>query len=192
MLKAALLGLVMTVSGFASAGIIDNGDYTTVDGLDWLDFSATIGMTQAIALNANNGWRTATLDEMENMMNTMFDTTFSWEDGPISHNFNWPVLEERTDLFIELFGQTDVFDPQHFASYATVQGIGLVGKDILALAGLGLSYADVGYASDRSGIALVRSALAVPEPSTLAIFALGLIGLASRRLAPNLCNNSEQ
>ncbi len=31
----------------------------------------------------------------------------------------------------------------------------------------------------------------VPEPSTLAIFALGLIGIASRRLRSNIYNNSE-
>lgn len=39
----------------------------------------------------------------------------------------------------------------------------------------------IGLAEDRAGFVAFANVTAVPEPSTLAIFALGLMGLASRR-----------
>ena len=43
-----------------SATIIDNGDYTTINGLDWLDLSATINMSVSDALAANSSYKLAT------------------------------------------------------------------------------------------------------------------------------------
>ncbi len=175
---------MLSICSFANAGIVNNGSYTTVDGLDWLDWTLTQDLTQSEALAANLGWRPATLIEMESMMNTMFSTSLTYDTKGIDWNLagvaNASTLKSS---FIALFGETG----SNNSTFATVEGLGIVGFDALAYAGFGrtgrntLIYSDIGYRSSWTGVAMVRSGFSVPEPSTLAIFALGMIGLASRR-----------
>jgi len=177
MLKAALLGLVMTVSGFASAGIIDNGNYTTVDGLDW---TLTLNLTQTEALSDNMGWRTATLYEMKTMMSEFFNHPLIWNINGSAENSDEVVdLATYQISFSELFGITaGTFG----STYAHVEGVGIIGHGGYDAGGLLAGFENP--RSDYTGVALVRDSTEshdVPEPSTLAIFALGLMGIASRR-----------
>jgi hypothetical protein len=182
MMKAAFAGTILAISGFANAGIIDHGGYTEVNGIDWLDWTTTLGMTESAALGVNVGWRGATEAEMELLMNAMFPTTFVFDANGINNTDVGNAYPTEMSRFLELFGATD-----NGNTYATAVGSGLVGFDSSAYAGLYSDtspreqvYASVGYSANWNGVALVRSA-DVPEPSTLAIFALGMIGLASRR-----------
>jgi hypothetical protein len=183
LIKAACAGITLTICSFANAGIIDNGSYTTVDGLDWLDWTLTQSETQSTALAANIGWRTATLIEMESMMNTMFSTTFTWDVSGIDVGLGAVAgVQNYKATFLQLFGATG-----NQYTYASAEGVGLVGFGDYAYAAVGRPgggdhpFDDINFASSFSGVALVRSSISVPEPSTLAIFALGMIGLASHR-----------
>lgn len=173
--------LFIIFENHATAGIIvDNNTYTTVNELDWLDFKTTVGKTQQQVLATNIGWRAATQSEMKSMMESFFfDDSLLWSDAnQVTHGY--AQFTERGELFVKYFGETDGFD----SSYATSEGYGLIGIDQNFYAGFGYSYANVGYSSSSTGIALVRKSIieTVPEPSTLAIFGLALMGLTSRRL----------
>jgi len=67
-------------------------------------------------------------------------------------------------------------------SYANYTNNEIQGVDRVMVDGRGKYFSDkiTGESISQSTM-LVRSALSVPEPSTLAIFAIGIIGLASRR-----------
>ena len=191
MLKAVCAGLIFTLSGFANAGIIDHGGYTEVNGIDWLDWTSTLDMTQSQALAANVGWRAATLTEVRVMMNEVFETTFAWGDAhSISSGFGINISEKNM-MFNNLFGCTRC-SPNDNVTYALINGVGLVGTYrnmggyTQVFAGYGKGYfGQVIHHQTNAGVALVRGAsnekTEVPEPTTLAIFALGMMGLASRR-----------
>jgi hypothetical protein len=178
-IRTFLIGAVLSVSGLANAAIIDNGTYTTVDGLDWLDFTSTTNMSQttALATFASDGWRTANLVEMQSLMDTMFGTQFTTGVHSSWIDVGSAGASDKSQ-FAALFGDTN---PRGgVLSLATVQDVGLVGFNTNRRYG-GCTFCSFSTASASSlrGIALVRSE--VPEPSTLAILALGMIGLASRR-----------
>ena len=179
-LKVVGVILIISVSTLANAGIIDNGSYTTVDGLDWLDFSATINMTQAEALAANSGWRAASMYEAMSMMDTFFGRELVYTEGLSAYEFFVDGIE-TANMFGPLFGATN----QGFAR-ATAEGVGFIGVTRL-YASVGISRifdqqtSSPGYRSHDKGIALVRGNIVVAAPSTLAIFVLVLAGLASRR-----------
>jgi hypothetical protein len=191
MIKTAFVGFVLFASSLANAGLIDltpsESAYTTVNGLDWLDWSATDNMSNSSALSAYSGWRLATVAEAKSLMslafaNVVYDSeNIARLNGSYSSNFN---------AFASLFGITCT-TCGNTGVYAQVSGIGLVGtrylnsNSIYAFNGYLSSKYNGNIAQHHAGIALVRSAtlasVEVPEPSTFAIFALGIMGLASRR-----------
>ena len=170
--KASFLLAIMLSSSVVSASIIDNGDYTTVNDIHWLDWSLTEGMTQSNALAEYADYRTATLSEMVDMMNTMYVTTFDFDQNGYAPY----VYDDDADYYAMRF-QSLFSDALHGGldiRLAKTDELGLVGYD-------GASWY-AGYKSGTSspyGIALVRNQ--VPEPSTFAIFFLSVIALASRR-----------
>jgi len=182
MLKAVCAGLIFTLSGFANAGIIDHGGHTEVNGIDWLDWTSTQGMTQSQALAANDGWRAATLDEFRIMLNDVFAKTVLWHSDGTGHagTEHIPLVM----LFRQMFGGT--YPNDNWASYALIQGAGVVGvnQHLLFDGYLPDQYGNYETKNEIMGIALVRETSLptdVPAPSSLAIFALGMMGLASRR-----------
>jgi hypothetical protein len=189
-LKVVGVILILSVSTLANAGIIDNGSYTTVDGLDWLDFSTTIDMTQADAIAANSGWRAASLYEATSMMNTFFERELVYMDM----KSDYTSLVGGTEIaktFSPLFGVTNESTHVNGGGYgfarATVEGVGFIAvtRNHVVVGSKGRApdydFASIGYSSSSTGIALVRGNIVVTEPDTLAIFALALAGLASRR-----------
>ncbi len=181
-LKAAIAGLILSIGGYANATLIDNDMYTTdsESGLDWLDWTAASGVTQTDALTTfeSGGWRVANQNDVYELLNNFFDTTFSNGSSRSISTGSLPDFSARFAQFKELFGSnngTQVF--------GRIEGFGLIGvQSNYVFAGyIPSNYGSINNTSTRQGVALVRNTMQVPEPSTLVIFTLGIIGLASRR-----------
>ncbi|PKH00570.1 hypothetical protein CXF95_03350 [Paraglaciecola sp. MB-3u-78] len=177
-----LLPLIFLFTGFQvnAAIIVDNDTYTTVDGLDWLDWTATMGQTQAAALGDNAGYRGATYAEQVHLNEAMFGTTFTYDSDGFDVSFDEIANATKIIDFIALFGATAIGG----RSYAMSEGAGLVGFDgpnRFMLAGLYPHiWGAAGASASTIGIALVRSS-AVPEPSIIALCGLGLVGIGFAR-----------
>ncbi|WP_438864748.1 hypothetical protein [Neptunicella sp.] len=182
-LFAACLMTACCLLNQASASLIkDNGSYTTVNGLDWLDWPLTENMTQTDAIANHSGWRAATGQEITEMLNTMFETSlFVGTDQVLAAS----LLSNPTgliDRFRQLFGTIDfnggLFTAAHIDSYGLVFVTPNPSIDVNNIViGNGTDVAIYGatsYSRPRSGVALVRQA--VSEPSSVAIFALSLMG----------------
>jgi hypothetical protein len=207
-LKATFAGAVLSVSSLsANAGLIEAdlhsiGDnlitYDSNQNLNWLDLNLTANMSETELLNSSyvkiDGMRLATTSEVKNMFFGHFsgitDPTARYETftQPLSQGYG-QVLE-----FIRLFGVTYSNVNANF-SY----GWYINDSDILSMAsaysqfvtpvlqqvlipGNGWNYESARDTGQQEfGWYLVKNTTEVPEPSTLAIFALGMIALASRR-----------
>ena len=75
-----ILVLILSLSSlynFSYAKVIDNGTYTTINGLDWLDWSFTSELTQQEAIETfdkpgyGNAFRLATHEEAIAMLETV-------------------------------------------------------------------------------------------------------------------------
>jgi hypothetical protein len=182
MLKAAVAGLILSIGGFANATLIDNDSYTTdsESGLDWLDWTAASGVTQtdALATFESGGWRVANENDVFELLNNFFDTTFSSDSSNLISTGSLPDFTARFAQFKELFGSNNGSQV-----FGRIEGFGLIGaQNSYVFSGyIPSNYGSINNTSTRQGVALVRDTMQVPEPSTLAIFALGIIGLASRR-----------
>lgn len=179
----------------------------TVNGLDWLDLTVTRGLSvnDAVALTRPGqtfeGFRIARLDQLFGL--------YGQAVGPVvpAFNGNTPIFdftpEERAAQrqFVDLIGVTITYD---FPDFGTRRdAIGLLRttpgtEDSSLLAGglffyfddreLSFSWFNDGYTNSRTysdpstGIYLVRSLGAVPEPATwlMMVTAFGLVGTAMR------------
>lgn len=157
-LKAAVVGLVLSVSGFANAGLIYVGSYVVTDGDTWpsnpdvysaieaaeVVFGAAVGGDYLISING---------DDINDISLTAWYAVIG--TGP------------------------SIFD-QNYSLDTNLDGYGgsgwEAGDDVSA-------YVNDGFFSDLEGINYVffETDAQIPEPSTLAIFGLALMGLASRR-----------
>jgi hypothetical protein len=179
MLKAALAGLILSASGFANAGLIftvaEVGSDVVITGSGSFDltgttlvgdhaFSGFMNSSQALAVGNQGSWDGYT----GFTSNSGAFGTGSFVDGSV----------DSGDVFgldpLQLGGV--VFLPTSYVSGDALSGsTTLVGH---SFASLGLNTGTYQYATTHDTITIQVS---VPEPSTLAIFALGMIGLASRR-----------
>ena len=180
MLKAAVAGLVLSVSGFANAGLItldpdsltSPGGSVTYTGLisPTTTFSDAI-FTLNIAGDFDNNDSTEsvliTVDGFSlgrifdnNTVNDLFD--FSNDDYIGSHS----NMVNMTGVAV--IAQTD---------WATIIADGTV--NITFDFSSGVNCCTFPYAFTSGNITF--DSVSVPEPSTLAIFALGIMGLAARR-----------
>jgi hypothetical protein len=187
MLKAALAGLVLSVSGFANAGLITQEIEQAVDGenfqfnFDVLDYQ--IGTSSVLSITVVGD--------------------FAMGDG------NVPQTDEFWSLFIEGSNFSDILpntagvynlittgtNTTQFSfnfSFDSTETSALLADNLLSfivdfsdgvnfdLAGLGFPYSNqLGASGVTSSYSYTSTS--VPEPSTLAIFALSIMGLASRR-----------
>lgn len=210
-LKIVSAGVIFSVTAFtniANAGLI-NSDFNTGDGMTvtddvsnlvWLDLTMTQGLTVTSALASYSDFRLATYDEVSQMVDSYFGTSYEWENN--SDQSGAALAGAGRTLaseFISLFGETYLRDssaltnetigyfqsntPGQYHSmniaYSThsafLSGFNYVNRGIT-----NRNIEDAQYGS--AGFYLVQKTTDVPEPSTLAIFALSMIGLASRRL----------
>jgi hypothetical protein len=189
-LKIIGIGFILSVSTLSNATLIDNGDYTTdtESGLDWLDWSETLGDTQAEALAefSGDGWRIATSMEATDLIESYFGISLPGTFGKVrTTNRSDPTFIPDVDIianqFLSFFG---TYEPWG-ASLATISGAGLFGVDKIyhLYTGHGTEdYGQVDYRYRAIGVALVKAST-VSEPAIITIFALGFagIGLARRR-----------
>ena len=170
--------------------------FDNVTGLNWLDLSVTEGLSLADSLALDTSYSLATNSQVTDLFNTLFPNYVNTKtSGPGYYNFeqvtagNITKIAEITNM-VSLFGSTAI-NP----SVKMSLGLYRDENDQIRYMG-GNSYSNIVYGMDYSqgpfstgangniGWLLVKNAgpqTSVPEPSTLVIFALGIIGLASRR-----------
>lgn len=194
-LKAFLAGTALSFASVATAGLIQadyetsNDNLATYDkstGLTWLDFTVTKGNSYADVASIS-GWRVATNSEVETLISNNFTDPDYNTDGYMNV-FDDSLEFDEAAAFAGMFGVT-------FGYYS--HGIYLDENATLRMAGVDTTtgkYTIFGedYTRDYSsyasnfhpalGVYMVKEAITdVPEPTTLAIFALGLAGLTVRR-----------
>ncbi|WDE03629.1 PEP-CTERM sorting domain-containing protein [Thalassomonas viridans] len=179
-----------------------HGSDSNLSSLEWLRWDATDGMSinEAVDLYGADGWQVATSLETSYMLNDLFLT------GQFNAEYEHIVTSNSlARSFGNLFGYTYSADYENdfYASYAlhlytdgTSVSTSRASDEYQIDANGSLRVAEVhaggttfGFTRDTKfdfyGIAMVRStgqpATEVPEPSTLAIFALTLTALGFRR-----------
>jgi hypothetical protein len=193
-LKEVSAGLLLIASTSANAVIIDNGSYTTVDGVDWLDMSFTDGKSYNDVLSlisigqALEGWSVAAFDSVAGLHNSFgYTVTPSTTSG--AYNNGNTGYSEIKDLIGATMG-TAPYSAWTLAYVAELNGSATQQRtvqsgeyySIAADFWRGDSWGfDQAVADDRIGTWLNRPGVTIPEPTTFALFALGLMGLASRR-----------
>lgn len=174
MLKAAVAGLILSVSGFANAGLIDVSTDVTGTAGNWLlDISVTnnLGGTNDLyffgvriddaSFNSGPGSDRGIWDNSgySGKVNDIYDVSwigFSISPGDTLSGFKVSVQSLAA--------------PTEFDWFAYASGGTYTGDEFYN------SRTNPGF--DNS---ITTSTEPVPEPSTLAIFALGMMGLASRK-----------
>lgn len=199
MLKMTIAGLVLSVSTFANAGVI----------LDFEDVAVSTGANSIGGDRLSNGFTFDSESDHTHLANNSFDgnsgSTFLVVDGFVGTN-SLNIYQTNGDTFsISSFDLGEWNSGGGLATSINIIGF-LVGgatinttlniDGILSVAGsnnfesfnLGWSNlesisfsAATGSGSSYWAIDNIDTSSAVPEPSTLAIFALGIMGLVSRR-----------
>jgi hypothetical protein len=195
-----IAALTVLSVGASQATLIDNDVYTTdtETGLDWLDWSATVGLTGQQALDANIGWRYAEASETSSLLASSFSFNFYNPLRPLERSESRSSIR-AFDSFNALFGSTNLNESVPYDqtyTRASVFGGGITGVIFYdykhhfygtdAVVGYDMFHTAVDHTlseSDYLGVALVRSTADVPEPATLGLLVLGLsgIGLSRRR-----------
>jgi hypothetical protein len=205
-LKTALVSLALSVSSLANAGLIEQRDWLATDdmvyvedtGLEWLNINYSVGSTynslsSRLAVNGDlEGFRIATTDEVYNMFSAfgLDNLSYLYSGTPTAND------QILADYFIASLGEgISQWNTYYYGSinlaYNTTTGK-YDRKGLYYYNNQANLYNETfpeaccnGYSANQSnpyqGVYLVKNATSVPEPSTLAILALGMIGLASRR-----------
>ena len=195
-LKQLTIAYMLIVGTYANAGLI-NSDYLVLgDGLTyfdtetqftWLDTTQTQNMTYANALSTFTDYRLASNGEIEDLFGKVFPNfqinyfghSYYTGEGVIASN------EASLDAFGLLNGTFGGSTNYTYGVYKDEDNISRLfggwdqsgGSFIAGLEHNGVyESANTGY-----GVMMVKKTEDVPEPSTLAIFALGMMGLAARR-----------
>ena len=204
LLKSALAGLALSVSSLANAGLIISGDIYTFDAD--ADGSADDSLISQVTFDVTAGtqllidslvWESTGVDlngdgeltGFDNYMHLLSGTTSltSNDDAPLGDDGSVHSYDSQISYFFETAGTFMVTVGQ--LSYSTEEA--LQGYDenrtYSDYNGLGLNHGDwqLTFNTTSGSVSNVNHAnsdfVPVPEPSTLAVFALGIMGLASRR-----------
>jgi hypothetical protein len=199
-----LLGRITTIillslaPHFANATLIDHTSYTldTGTGLEWLDVTATLGQSYNGVLGGYGGYVAAgysyaTLTDIC----TLFSNAGAGTAGclGVQSNISENISLSSAQLLKSLLGETwtgggtfGLYDagniPNGRVSLGCINTVsnGCLGGFTAPSVQHLYNWAGLDTSHNLVGSYLVRTT-DVPEPSTLAIFALGMIGLASRR-----------
>jgi hypothetical protein len=180
-IRTGLLAVAILSTSFANAGLItSSGDfsrdaddnYFTGAGLIWLGWEVTVQSSVAQSVIDNPGYRFATRTEIDSLMVQFFGTVYGdLTDGQFvdqsSVPFDVALFRTVTNNNYWTISRASIDINTEFGTF------GVTRRDTLLRA-----FAPGSHRDGLHSTALVRD---VPEPSTLAIFALGMIGLASRR-----------
>ena len=185
-LKAALVSTVLVVSSFANATLIDFDGFSsgvfnsgTEDGFTIIvDAGSTLG-TSGLYLGPFDGVNSLHhLDPMQSGVTLENGGLFTFASLQTGSIFGDAGLMTLTGSLSGGVVGVDTFSPLN-GFYSLLSAVNLAGITIDSL------HIDMGTAIAGpvhiDSIVLETYSTSVPEPSTLAIFALGLIGLSSRR-----------
>ena len=173
MLKVVIASLIISVSSFAKAGLINVSylEITNAKG-DWLQvgeviandmFNSDVALTGFAVATAPHQWSAISGPEKAidgiTLGNYHFGEIFheQFQNSTLTVTFN--SLQDLSS--IQIFGRTDC------CSYRDIYNVSFYGEESNLIATI----------NDIAPGATID----VPEPSTLAIFGLALVGLASRR-----------
>ena len=186
MLKAAVAGLVLSVSGFANAGLIEY----TYDGPIGNDVDTNPASLFEITITDNY-----IISDL-NVQFELFDSSdLFWTDLDltISNGFTTVILASAQNILFGSDGLFNVtFDDEALNNLSTGNSVGSY-KSLESLSAFDgqnitgtwtLSIFDDYQPGENNNLisySITATTTSVPEPSTLAIFALGIMGLASRR-----------
>jgi hypothetical protein len=195
-LKGLVASFALAVSGLANAGlIIDNGTYTTDTntGLNWLDTSYTDGLSYGTVLGMVNGgslddWRIATTSEVLSLLINTLDNgdQLLYGEGVFVNNSSLTPFAS----LVETMGGSPITSLDNWIAGRTLDFNQNQGRQNIVQIGYTKDgqnhyFRNGSWGTDAADVNLstwiVRNTTEVPEPSTLAIFALSLMGLASRK-----------
>jgi hypothetical protein len=215
MLKAASAGLVLSISGFANAGLIEhvvNGDFETGNTSGWTIINsvttwninngtyepsgpsvvtAPISGGYDIVSNQNSPSIASFYQDLV-LANSFDSITLSWDDRIRSHasyedpeqEFKVRMFDSNLGLINEVYstnpGDTQLQNGPNNRSYDLTSALSSFAGQLVRLEfyqNTQRNYFNVNI----DNVSLKSETVDVPEPSTLVIFALGMIGLASRR-----------
>jgi hypothetical protein len=187
-IKAALAGLLLTLSGFANSAIILSGDVASGSGVLTFttDYSFNITSNGTVRGIAFDEWG-VTNDE-NRAVTFVSESINTLLNGVLSSLPDIIMADNAGDIFGDL-------TPADAYLFATTSGILVSVGDILTIQASSFNLAAISnwnsnvdgqfdgdlFLIDNVGIRLSENGAAVPEPSTLAVLALGLIGLGARR-----------
>jgi hypothetical protein len=177
-LNTAVAGLVLSISclvNFANAGVILS-DSTAVN-TSGQDYSRTFDVTGfedyknlVFTVNARGDYG---LDEYNEFIKFLIDGTsfgnYRYDTIGVT-SFTGPTGDDKFDIIIDFTFTVSDIDWNNFASDSQVSIQWDNSANVGSAPGFYVNYS------------LSGNPAPVPEPATLAIFALGMIGLASRRL----------
>ena len=185
MLKAALAGLVLSVSGFANAGLIAQEIEQTIDGQNFIftlnadDYQ--VGTSSLLTIDVQGDFNSG-IGSLEHI------------EAIIIEGVNYGSFEHTSTESYNVVQGPSLFNAYRFSLDFTFDSATtnlFLNDDILDISIYFAGKVNEQYGwwtavnGERSGpppYAAVSFAYSqVPEPSTLAIFALGIIGLATRR-----------
>lgn len=211
-LKAALAGLVLSMSSFANAGlIVDFEDLTTrnnfhsfgingsYSGFTW-GYGSSSGVSNRTFASTDTGWASATTTDtiVDEALGNVGGSSYAWNwNGPQSLWIDFGGLRDFTS------GTFSTLGADFASNSSSVSLFGYSASDVLlgSSSTLSLSHSFQTLTANFENIRYLEirgsgnnrwftidnlsidnnSTTDVPEPSTLAIFALGMIGIASRR-----------
>ncbi|MCJ8296407.1 MAG: PEP-CTERM sorting domain-containing protein [Colwellia sp.] len=193
MLKAAFAGLVLSVSGFANAGLIidfsDSGSDTIITFSGTFDYT---GLNVASTENAYWGTGSQAIGSDQDIIRVGSGAVTWGNNGGTTHFelfeaiFSNQVLSNFSGDAFGFWNMVGGGEGNYYRPTSYVSGDSLFSTGTfigLNVAGLGVNNTGTWKTlSNQETISItVNGATQVPEPTTLAIFALGIFGLASRR-----------
>lgn len=188
--------LVLLVMPFAASADLINGTSSsgttvldTTNNVEWLDLLVTTGLSpdEALAAYSAAGWRWATSAEVTELYDQFF-----LANGPDVPDFrpgpdqNVPFSDAQFAAFADLFGLTYSSSPDFIGGWyddgvLNDRQLGLYWYGNFARGGnIFVIGPDSDYSLEEYGVYLIRE-VSVPEPGTLALFAIGLAGMGLAR-----------
>ena len=205
MLKAAVAGLILSVSSFASAGLIiekslDTTNYGWNANVNGTSQQSTdffmLTQTSSVSSVEWYGFRDAGLNFSIRFFDNITagnNTSFFYEDLVLATAIGTGIIHNSYEIFKYSANITELTLLSNKNYYLAVNSTSAStwvwnfsapsGNDLFHRNGDADTWREISsLGRDSHAFSLHGDAVSVPEPSTLVIFALGIMGLASRRL----------